>query len=57
MFQSAQFVQATRDPYNGVPLGVEAIVSFLHEPTDTERSRDENQPATRKVLADPGWRG
>jgi hypothetical protein len=57
MFQSAQFDDPARDPYDGVPLGVEAIVSFIHEPTETERSRDEDRPAAGQILADPGWRG
>jgi hypothetical protein len=57
MFQSAQFDDPARDPYDGVPLGVEAIVSFIHEPTETERSRDEDRPAAGQIPADPGWRG
>jgi hypothetical protein len=30
MFQSALIAEAPRDLYDGVPLGVEAIVAFLH---------------------------
>jgi hypothetical protein len=57
MFQTATSVEAPRDPYDGVPLGVEAIVSFLHEPARAERTRDEDRSATRQVSAHPEWRG
>jgi hypothetical protein len=57
MLQSAPIVVATRDPYDDVPLGVEAIVACLHGAAEIEGSRDEDRPATRQVVADPGWRG
>ena len=57
MFQPTPTAEATRDPYDGVPLGVEAIVAILHGPAEIEESRDEDRPATGQVLADPGWRG
>jgi hypothetical protein len=57
MFQSTLTAEARPDPYDDVPLGVEAIVAFLHGAAEIEGSRDEDRPATRQVVADPGWRG
>ncbi|HSA88877.1 MAG TPA: hypothetical protein VLF42_03160 [Burkholderiales bacterium] len=57
MFETTTFLETPGDPYDGVPLGVEAIVPFTHEPTGMEKSRDEDRPAAGQALADPGWRG
>ena len=57
MFQSVQFDDFERDPYDGVPLGAEAIVPFLHEPAESEKNRGEERTATGQAFADPRWRG
>ena len=42
MLQPATLIEAApRDPYNGVPLGVEAIVSIPQGVPETERRHDE----------------
>lgn len=42
MSEPAPNAEPQRDPYDGVPLGVEAMVPLLHAAAETERSDDEN---------------
>jgi hypothetical protein len=57
MFDTAFDAEVPGDPYDGVPLGVEAIVPFVNEETDSERSHDDDRPAARAIPARDGWRG
>jgi hypothetical protein len=45
--QTTPYTEAPRDPYDGVPLGVEALVPFPQAWAQAERSPDEDRSATR----------
>jgi hypothetical protein len=47
--------QTATDPYDGVPLGVEAIVPLHY--TETKGSSDEDRSAAGTIAAHRAWRG
>jgi hypothetical protein len=55
MDTSAFSAEAATDPYDGVPLGVEAMVALQF--ADTEGSSDEDRSAAGKIAPHSAWRG
>jgi hypothetical protein len=55
--QTTPYAHLSQDPYDGVPLGVEALVPFPHTPAQSERTADEDRSAARTVFARGEWRG
>jgi hypothetical protein len=55
--QTTPYLEAPLDPYDGVPLGIEALVPFPHAWAQPERIPDEDRPAARAVIARGEWRG
>jgi hypothetical protein len=55
--QTTPYAPTSQDPYDGVPLGVEALVPFPQAWTQAERNANEDRPAARTVFARGEWRG
>jgi hypothetical protein len=55
--QTTPYAQPFQDPYDGVPLGIEALVPFPQPAAQPEKSLDEDRPAARTVVARGEWRG
>ena len=57
MAQTNLEAEQSHDPYDGIPLGAEALVPLLHAQTSAERNRDDDRPVARQVSWTKGWRG
>jgi hypothetical protein len=55
--QTTPYTESSQDPYDDVPLGVEALVPFPHTTAQPERTADEDRSAARTVFARDEWRG